>query len=219
MARAKMQRFAENELLTNVVQPEKEIYNTIKGNWRKDFFKNENPIVLELACGYGEYTLGLAEQYPDKNFIGIDIKGDRIWKGAKYASENGLDNVGFLRCLIHSLENFFEDGEVDEIWIIHPDPRPRDKDEKRRLTHKRFLDLYKKLLKEDGWMRLKTDNPGLFEYSLEVLEKEDISDLEYTKDLYNSPLYAEHHNIVTRYEKKFREQGFSINYLKFKFNR
>ena len=133
-------------------------------------------------------------------------------------SNLGLNNVAFLRTHIVDLADFFEENEVSEIWIVHPDPRPRGKDERRRLTFPRFMEIYKQLLKPDGLLRLKTDNTGLFEYTLEeVLPTLSIKDLEHTKDLYNSPLYAEHHGIKTRYEKKFTEEGHDIKYLKFRF--
>ena len=170
-----------------------------------------------MACGRGEYTVGLAQVYPDKNFIGIDIKGDRIWKGSGEALEKGLDNVAFLRTKIHDLEDFFDENEIAEIWIVHPDPRPKKGDDKRRLTHPRFLDIYKKIVKPDGLIRLKTDNTGLFEYSLEILENQPIKNFEHTFDLYNSAFLDEHHGITTRYEAKFTEEGHSIKYLKFRF--
>lgn len=201
----------------NVIQSGKPIYEQIKGKWNQDYFQNDNDIVLELACGRGEYTVGLAEVYPNKNFIGIDVKGDRIWKGSGEALEKGLDNAAFLRTKVHDLEEFFAENEVAEIWIIHPDPRPRGKDEKRRLTHPRFLDIYKKLLKPGGLLRLKTDNTGFFEYTLEILEEVKKIDFEHTFDLYNSELYAEHHGITTRYERKFTQEGHDIKYLKFRF--
>ena len=217
MARRKQAKFAENAMRHNVIQAGKPIYETIKGNWRDSYFENKNPIVLEVACGRGEYTVGLAEVYPNHNFIGIDKKGDRVWKGSTDAIEKGLDNVAFLRTTVLELDECFAENEVDEIWIVHPDPRPRGKDTKRRLTHPRFLELYKKILKPGGLMRLKTDNTGLFEYTLEVLEDEKITDFEHTFDLYNSDLLADHHGIKTRYELKFTEEGETIKYLKFRF--
>ena len=217
MPRRKQAKFAENAMRHNVIQSGKPIYDQIKGNWHSDYFKNDHDIVLELACGRGEYTVGLAEVYPDRNFIGIDVKGDRIWKGSGDALEKGLDNVAFLRTSILELGDFFAENEVAEIWIVHPDPKPRKGDGKRRLTHPRFLNIYKNIIKPDGIVRLKTDNTPFFDYTLEVLETAAIKELESTFDLYNSPLLAEHHGIKTRFELKFTEEGYDIKYLKFKF--
>ena len=216
--RKKLRRFEENAQRRNVVEPGKPLFETIKGKWKEKQFKNDNPITLELACGRGEYTVGLAQHSNASNFIGIDIKGDRIWKGSSHADTLGLEHVAFLRTKIHDLLNFFAPGEVSEIWLTFPDPRPRDRDIKRRLTNPRFLDMYKEVLEPEGWFRFKTDNTGLFEYTLEVLaERNDIRDLEFTKDLYNSPLNAEHFGIRTKYEKMFSEAGEKIKYLKFRF--
>ena len=218
MGRQKLARFALNAQRENVVEPGKEIFSRIKGNWR-EFFKNDNPIVLEVGCGRGEYTTGLAAVFPDKNFIGVDIKGARIWKGSSVAVENNLKNVAFLRIKIQNIADFFEKGEVNEIWITFPDPRPKDKDERRRLTNPRFLNIYKDLLVPEGQVYFKTDNEGLFDYTLqEVLDVQvPVKDLEYTKDLYNSPLISEHYGIQTTYEKKFLEKQTKINYMRFKF--
>lgn len=218
MSRRKLAKFEENYLRKNVIEQRKSIYDQIKGNWNKEVFKNDNPIVLELACGNGEYSTGMASIFPDKNFIGVDIKGDRLWNGSTEAIDNELNNVAFLRCQILNLPNFFEKNEVDEIWIVFPDPRPRSRDAKRRLTHSRFLNIYQNILKNGGWLRFKTDSFPLFEYTLEELEGIKTSDLEYTKDLYNSDLIEEHYGINTRYEKMFSKKGFKINYLKFKFD-
>ncbi|UII25253.1 tRNA (guanosine(46)-N7)-methyltransferase TrmB [Fulvivirga maritima] len=218
MARGKLARFAANAERKNVIEPGKPILEEIKGHWHQRYFENENDITLELACGRGEYTIGLSRMFPEKNFIGIDLKGDRIWKGSGIALEEGLDNVGFLRVHILELEKYFVPQEVADIWITFPDPRPRDRDEKRRITHSRYLDIYKGILKHDGNIFFKTDNTGLFEYTLEVLkERKDIKDLVYTFDLYHSELKEECYDIRTRYEKKFSEEGHDIKYLRFKF--
>lgn len=201
-----------------MIQPGKEQFDNIRGKWCSDFFKNSHPLVVELACGRGEYTIGLARQFPIQNFVGVDIKGDRLWKGSKTAFEQNLQNVGFLRTFIHALDKFFAPGEIDELWLTFPDPRPKDRDERRRLTNNRFLDLYKPLLKEQGWLKFKTDSTSLFEYTLEVLaERRDIVDLVYTDDLDNSELLTDHFGIVTHYEKLFSGKGEKIKYLKFKF--
>lgn len=217
--RGKLKRFAENETRNNVLQPGKDIYEKIKGNWLKKYFENGNPIVVELACGRGEYTIGMARMFADRNFIGVDIKGDRIWKGSGIAIEEGLNHVAFLRTEILLLDKFFETDEIDELWITFPDPRPRDRDEKRRLTSTRFLNNYKRLVKPGGTIRFKTDNTDLFNFTLETLQsREDIADLRYTHDLYYSDLRPECYDIRTRYEQKFSAEGHDIKYLRFSFN-
>lgn len=216
--RKKQQRFADNRVNRNVIEPGKEVFENIRGKWKSDHFQNENELVLELACGRGEYSTGLGAIYKDKNFIGVDIKGNRIWVGSKKARLDGLDNVAFLRTQIDHLEKFFEPGEVSEMWIVFPDPRPKDSDEHRRLTSPKYLEIYKKLLKPGGLMHFKTDNSGLFDYTVELLKsREDISELEYTWELYNSKYAADHHGIKTKYEHQFSEQGHEIKYLKFRF--
>jgi tRNA (guanine-N7-)-methyltransferase len=215
----KLERFKAIEDYSNVIEPSKEVYHYVKGKWNKDFFKNENPITIELACGRGEYTVGLAKLFPNNNYIGVDIKGERIWKGSSHAKENNLNNVAFLRTMILLIENFFEDGEVNEIWITFPDPRPRKRDIKRRLTSPRFLAIYKRLLKPGGFVRLKTDNTGLYEYSLEELQsRKDIQDLKFTDDVYNSDLRPECFDIKTKFEQEFASQGEKIKYLRFRFS-
>lgn len=215
--RRKLERFAQNKLSRNVLEDGKEIFETIKGKWH-EFFGNDQPLVVELGCGRGEYTIGLAQNEPHKNYIGVDIKGDRIWKGSTQAMEFGLDHVAFLRTQIVLLDKFFEEGEISEIWITFPDPRPKDRDIKRRLTSPRFLKMYKQLLTTDGWVRFKTDNTPLFDYTLELFENDvKVKDLEYTHDLYNSPLLEEHYGVKTKYEKIFTEKGEDIKYMKFRF--
>lgn len=214
----KQERFRIIEERENVVERTKDIYDKIKGQWRSTYFQNDNPITLELACGRGEYSVRLANLFPDVNFIGVDIKGERIWKGSTLAVEQGLKNVGFLRTPILLLENFFEPGEINEIWITFPDPRPRKRDIKRRLTSPRYLDIYKRLLTPGSYVRLKTDNTSLYQYSLEeVMGRNDVSDLQYTEDVYESPLRPECFDIKTRYEEKFAAAGERIKYLRFRF--
>ena len=216
MGRSKSKKFEDNDIRRNVIQPGKELFEVIKGNWNELYFQNRNEIVLELACGRGEYTVGLAREFPERNFIGVDIKGSRIWKGSSIAIDERLDNVAFLRIHIQNLENFFADNEIAEIWIVHPDPRPKISDRHRRLTNPRFLEIYKKLVTPGGIIRLKTDNTGFYEYSLEVLrDRNDIKDLDFTNDLYQSPLNAENHGIRTRYEEEFTAGGHKIKYLKY----
>lgn len=216
MTRRKTHRFLQNAESANVIEVGKPLYKTIRGNWRTDYFKNNNPIVLELACGKGEYTIGLAQAFPDVNFIGVDIKGDRIARGSKAAQTLGLENVAFLRTDINFLTEFFTEGEVNELWITFPDPQPRPKQEKHRLTHPRFLSTYQRLLVGGGTLHLKTDNPELFSYSLEQVKQVQATDLQYTTDLYNSPLNDIHLGIKTKYEQIFFDKGFTINYLQCK---
>ncbi len=214
MSRKKLPRFEHNQTAWNVIERGKPLYTNIKGKWNI-FFKNENPIVLELACGKGEYTVGLAKTNSNKNYIGIDIKGDRIARGSKKALDSGLLNAAFLRTGIQYMDEFFFENDVDEIWLIHPDPQPRDKEEKRRLTNPQFINQYKKYLKKSGLFMLKTDSPFLYEYSLAILKNDpDFEILAHTSDLYHSPLLNEHLDINTHYEEIWVEKGFTINYIK-----
>ena len=215
----KLERFEIIAGRENVIQPGKDLYGRIKGNWNELYFKNSNPITVEFAYGRGEYTIGLARLFPDRNFIGVDIKGDRIWKGSTIAVENKLSNVGFLRAHILMVENFFDAAEVDEIWLTFPDPRPRKKDIKRRLTSPRYLDIYRTLIKPGGIVRLKTDNTALFEYSLEEIRaRPDVADLQLTGDLYDSDLRPECFDIKTRYEEMFAGKGERIKYLRYTYS-
>lgn len=216
--RKKQLKFAENFESENVVEQGKPLYEAIRGRWAASFFHNNNPITVELGCGRGEYTVGLAERFPERNFIGVDIKGARIWKGSQYAKANGLQNVGFLRTQIQLITDFFAEGEADAIWITFPDPRMKDRDEKLRLTSPRFLEMYRKILRPGGWVFFKTDSTPLFEYTLELLESRyKVADLSYTFDLYASDLWEEHYGIKTRYEQLFTEKGETIKYMKFRF--
>ena len=216
--RKKLQRFEDNRKSRNVIESGKELFETIKGKWHTSYFGNDHNIVVELACGRGEYSTGLGVIYQNKNYIGVDIKGNRIWVGSKKARLEGLDNVAFLRTQIDHLERFFEPAEISEIWIVFPDPRPKDSDEHRRLTSPKYLEIYKRLIRSGGVIHLKTDNTGLFDYTLQLLEsRSDIADLTYTWQLYKSPYAADHHDIRTKYEYQFSTQGHEIKYLKFKF--
>lgn len=217
MGRKKLERFADNDKADNLLQEGKPLFTQIKGKWNEAFFKRAQPLVLELACGRGEYTVGLAQAYPERNFVGIDLKGSRLWKGSQFAITHHLENVGFLRTQIQNVDLFFDENEVDEIWLTFPDPRPKDRDERRRLSNPRFMAMYRKMLKPEGIFHLKTDNTGFFDYTLEVLQNERIKDLQYTYDLYESPLNALHHGIKTHYEALFYEQGHKIKYLQFRF--
>lgn len=218
MTKRKLQRFAENELAPNVFQP-RVAYppsdNEMKGRWNEKYFKNDHPVILELGCGRGEYTVNLAELFPGNNYVGIDFKGARLWRGAKTALENEMNHVAFLRIEIECIENFFTTGEVSEIWITFPDPHPQLSRERKRLTSPRFLSMYKNILKKGGIIHLKTDNKELYDYTLEIIKENKITILESTNDLYNSKLQDEVMNIKTTYEKIFLEQDFKICYLKF----
>jgi len=213
----KLARYAANLESDNVIESGKTIFKNLAGNWKATYFKNSNPITLELACGKGEYTIGLAAKFQDQNYVGVDLKGNRIWVGSQQAQKMGLENVGFIRSRIELLPDFFLPNEVDEIWLTFPDPRPKDRDEKHRLTNLVYLNLYKSILKSDGWFKFKTDNTELFEYTLEVLKSFSVAGLEYTTDLYNSDFLKEHFDLQTKYEKIWTAKGESIKYLKFKF--
>jgi len=218
MSRKKLVRFAQNEANPNVIQAGKPLFETIKGNWHEVQFQNQQPLVVELACGRGEFTVGLGREYRDQNFIGVDIKGSRIWKGSSTATAEGLTNVAFLRTQIQNLDQFFAEGEISELWITFPDPFPRDGDEKRRLTSPKFLDMYKPMIKSGGLVHFKTDNTGLFDYTLELVQsRADIEVLAFTHDFYQSEMRDDHHGIKTRYEKIFSDKGEKIKYLKFRF--
>jgi tRNA (guanine-N7-)-methyltransferase len=211
----KLERFRIIQTRENVIEPSKPIYNDVKGRWNELVFRNDNPITVELACGRGEYTVGLAARFPDKNFVGVDIKGERIWKGSTIALEQGLHNAAFLRTQIQLLENFFAPGEIADLWLVFPDPRPRKRDVKRRLTNPNFLNMYRRLLRPGGYVRLKTDNTGLYEYTLETLSTiAGTQDLAYTDDLYNSSLQPECYDIRTNYEEKFALKGERIKYIR-----
>ena len=217
----KLKRFKENETFPNVIQPtredltEKEFY--LKGRWNKEFFKNENPIVLELGCGKGEYSVGLAQRFPKKNFIGIDIKGARFWRGAKTAVEEHITNVGFLRTQIELVEYAFDENEVDEIWITFPDPQIKYKRTKHRMTNSIFLQRYKKILKSDGLVHLKTDSEFMHGYTLGLLHGEGHEVLYANHNVYrNEGSPDEVTAIQTFYESQYLEQNKPITYIRFK---
>ncbi len=216
--RKKLQRFADNVRRHNVIEPSRASHIHLQGRWWSDYFGNKNDLVVELGCGKGAYTLGLAQQFPHKNFVGVDIKGARLWVGSSYALEYGLCQVAFLRTKIEQLDQYFAPGEISELHIPFPDPRPRDRDEKRRLTSPRFLALYRQLLHPGGYVHLKTDDTALFAYTLAVLRAQPISNLVYTDNLYRSEWLAAHYGIQTDYERRFLAQGAAIKYLRFSFD-
>jgi tRNA (guanine-N7-)-methyltransferase len=217
MTKRKLERFEEMKKFSNVLQPAfYEVFNKdykLKGKW-KDLFGNDNPIILELGCGKGEYTVELASRFKQNNYIGIDIKGARIWKGAKRALEEKINNAVFLRTRVEFTNSFFDRSEVDEIWITFPDPQPKNK--KKRLTSSRFLNLYANFLKPGGPIHLKTDNALLYEYTFEILRFNGLEIEYYTDNLYDSVADDEVLSVRTFYEKKFLGQGMKIYYLKFR---
>lgn len=219
MGRAKLKRFEENKHRHNVLEEDKPIFQELKGNWNEKVFPQKQPIVLELGCGKGEYTIGLATRFSAENHVGVDVKGDRLWVGSTQAIDAKLDNAVFLRAQIQKIDQLFDANEVDKIWVTFPDPRPKDRDIKRRLTSPRYLEMYKVILKSEGTVNFKTDNQALFEYTLEVLEaRTDISDLKYTFDLYESNLQEYTHGIKTNFEEKYLATDTPIKYLQFKFS-
>ena len=213
----KLQRFAENLTFPHLFQYSYEEAVKgfpLKGKWNSDFFKNDNPIVLELGCGKGEYTVGLARKFPGKNFIGIDVKGARLWRGLKTSHEEGLKNVAFVRARIELIEYFFGKNEVDEIWITFPDPQIKESREKKRLTSPLFLNRYKTFLKPGGILHLKTDALLLYDYTLEVLKQQGF-EIEYAnEDIYHSDLDNEVVEIQTFYEQKWLEFNTPIRYIR-----
>jgi tRNA (guanine-N7-)-methyltransferase len=210
MGQKKLVRFAELETFSNVLQyPE-----GMKGNWNR-FFKNNHPVVLELACGKGEYALGLAQLYPQKNFIGIDLKGNRIWVGAKKALQQTINNVAFLRIQIDRIAEFFNRDEVDEIWITFPDPQLRLSKSKKRLTHPKFLRLYQQFLQQDGKIHLKTDSPDLYNFTRKVIQLYNCTLHEDVDNVYAQEMVKQDLTIKTHYESLDIAQSNRVHYLSF----
>ena len=217
----KLKRFLENDTFSNVFQPTREevVGNEfpLKGKWNSEFFKNDNPIVVELGCGKGEYSVGLAKRFPDKNFVGIDIKGARFWRGAKTATDTDLNNVAFIRTQIEIIDGIFAENEVSEFWITFPDPQIKYKRTKHRMTNSEFLQLYKKILKPDGFMNLKTDSEFMHGYTLGLLHGEGHEVLYANHDIYkNEGSPEEVTAIQTFYENQYLEVNKAITYIKFK---
>jgi len=220
VAKKKLIHFRENLTFPHLFQPgyhEIEEDFRMSSCWGKDFFANTNPIILELACGKGEYTVGLAEKYPEKNFIGIDFKGARLWRGAKTVQEKNMKNVAFIRTRVDHLNKFFGPGEISEIWITFPDPQPGK--ERKRLTAPVFLDRYRILLCPEGILHLKTDDLDFYNYTLEIIEQYHHPVLFSTDDLYHSGFSEDVISIRTFYENMWLEIGKKICYIKFKLNR
>ena len=218
MGKNKLKKFAEIEQLDCVLQyPREKLLAEgfpYQGKWNENLFTSSNPIVLELGCGKGEYTVGLAKNYPDKNFIGVDIKGARIWTGAKEVAEQKIPNAKFLRAEIENLSYFFSPEEIDEIWITFPDPQMQKA--RKRLTSTRFLQQYSTILKPGGIIHLKTDSPFLYEYTRRIVEKNGLEVLENTADLYGSGLADPVKSIKTFYESQWLSRGKSIKLISFR---
>lgn len=217
----KLKRFKENDTFGIVFQPTREevVSNLfpLRGKWNQDYFKNNNPIVLELGCGKGEYSVGLADKYPEKNFIGIDLKGARFWRGAKTAVETGMKNVAFIRTQIELINHIFNENEVDEIWITFPDPQIKYKRTKHRMTNSQFLKLYKKVLKPDGVINLKTDSEFMHGYTLGLLHGEGHEVIYSNHNIYvNEGSPEEVTSLQTFYEKQYLEINKAITYIRFK---
>jgi len=218
MTRNKLIRFAEMANFPNVLQPDLKIFTinnfTYKGKWNSNFFKNNNPIIIELGCGKGEYTIGLGEIFQQKNFIGIDIKGARMYVGAKKALEKKINNVAFLRTKIELIEYIFGKDEIDEIWLTFPDPQPKKRWTKKRLTSSYFQNKYRHILKNKGIMHLKTDNKFLYYYTLTLLKTNNVNILYNCEDIHNNNFYEKPElKIITYYEQQFIEKGEKIKYI------
>ncbi|MFW6019077.1 MAG: tRNA (guanosine(46)-N7)-methyltransferase TrmB [Bacteroidales bacterium] len=223
MAKKKLKRFAENATFANMFQRSFEELDEkgfeLKGKWRENFFGNNNPIILEIACGKGEYAVQMAENIPGKNFIGIDIKGSRMWKGCKYSNQKGLTNVAFIRSQIELIRYFFGEKEIDEIWITFPDPFLKRSKRKKRLTSPQFLQRYKPLLKDDSIIHLKTDDDTLFAFTKEVIETYKHKVHQISTDIYQDQLKGPITDIQTFYEQMWLEKGKPIKYICFSLNK
>ncbi len=219
MGKDKLRRFAENLTFGCMIQPEfEEIFHRdhpLKGRWHEDFFHNGKPIVLELGCGKGEYTIALAQRDPDRNYIGIDIKGARMWRGAKTATEREMKNVAFVRTRIEFINSFFGEGEIAEIWITFPDPQLKTRRAKKRLTAPLFLERYAQMLAEDGVINLKTDSQHLFAYTSAVIDHFSLPCEVANDDIYGSGYADEVLSVKTAYEQMFLERGLPITYTRF----
>jgi tRNA (guanine-N7-)-methyltransferase len=220
LGKKKLSRVRELGSLERVFQPQfEEVFEKdfhLKGRWGRDIFGNERPLILELGCGKGEYTVGLARRYPQKNFMGLDIKGARMWTGAKSAHEEGLFNVAFLRTRIDFINSFFTSDEVDEIWITFPDPQLKNGRQKKRLSGALFLNKYRAFVKDGGWIHLKTDNLQLYEDTLELVRFNNLVVEQNSADIYSEGWSDETVTIQTYYEKIFLAEGIKIKYLRFR---
>jgi tRNA (guanine-N7-)-methyltransferase len=213
----------EMKSFSNFIQPEIQDVigkdHALRGKWNKEFFRNDNPVILELGCGKGEYTVGLAARFPENNYLGIDIKGARIWRGAKTALENKIPNAAFLRTRIEFINSFFAENEIDEIWITFPDPYPKRRDTSKRLVSPYFLNSYNRFMKNKGIIHLKTDKSDLYHYAREVALQNNLEILVSTGDLYSEIPMNNILSIKTHYEKIFTERKKIIKYLSFRLNK
>lgn len=219
MPKRKLERFAENKTFPHFFQPY--YYELLegfplKGKWKKDFFENDHPIVVELGCGKGEFCIGLARRFPGKNYIGMDVKGARMWRGAKTSQEQEMKNVAFVRSKIQNINYIFNAREVDEFWITFPDPQPNKPRTRKRLTAPQFLERYRKIASPGAIVHLKTDNAMFFEYTLEVIREQNLNLLFHTFDVDENPGNELVLSIRTFYEEMFRAKGIPIKYLKFR---
>jgi tRNA (guanine-N7-)-methyltransferase len=224
LAKRKLERFAENATFRHFFQPsffDLQVGFPLKGKWREDFFHNNNPVIIELGCGKGEYTVALAAKYPERNFIGIDKKGARMWKGGKTSHEKAMPNVAFVRSRAEMIAFIFGKEEVDEIWITFPEPQPNSPRSKKRFTSSQFLSRFRQILKRDGILHLKTDSDLVYESTLNVLKTE-LHPLHFScDDLYQCDADDQVKDVIdvqTHYEKIWLEKGFKIKYLKFSLN-
>ncbi len=228
MSRNKLQKFTEIVSFDNVYEcydyrvpilVQNDIVKEMKDNWISDHFKNENPLILELACGRGEYSIALAAANSHNNYVGVDVKGARIWQGAKIALEHHIDNVAFVRARIEKIDCFFGPQEVNEIWITFPDPFLKLGKENRRLTSPDFLNAYRNIIKTGGEIHLKTDDDTLYEYTLEVIANDPKCTLVYAEnDIYSKPLISSVLEVKTYYEKMHLAENKKIKYIIFKIN-
>jgi tRNA (guanine-N7-)-methyltransferase len=225
MGKDKLRKFAEVSKMTHVLEPSKEEMihgsDVLRGKWNVELFKNEAPITLELACGKGEYTLALGRMFPQHNHIGVDIKGNRIWRGAKTSASEKLPNVAFLRTRIESIDSFFSPNEVDQIWITFPDPQKKGKRARKRLTHPEFLDKYRKIMKPGGRVNLKTDSSTLFDFTLDVILEQGLKVIHQSIDIYTIGIkkFPDELNTLmetkTHYERMWLEDGKQIKFISF----
>ena len=220
MGKQKLARWTELGTFNNVIQPGKETGlgkdHPIKGKWNSEIFRNQNPVILELGCGKGEYTVGLSKRFPENNYIGIDIKGARMWRGAKTAHEGNVNNAAFLRTRIEFINSFFAEDEVAEIWITFPDPHPGKRNSNKRLTCPWFLNNYRNFLKNNGIIHLKTDNSDIYNYTKGLAEKNKLKIIFATSDLHSDKAGDDILSIRTHYENLFLKEKIKINYLSFR---